>query len=93
MIDCAYCQRPLICDGCQTPYLSPRRKYYESPLPPAGPIFCPELRTGSSSAIGARRPTMARGIGRKPDAEEIERRAGSGMGRNSGRLVRPKPSV
>lgn len=41
MIDCAYCQRPLICDGCQTPYLPPSQEYYEALSRPEIPILCP----------------------------------------------------
>jgi hypothetical protein len=30
MVDCAYCERPLICDACQTPYRPPSQEQYEA---------------------------------------------------------------
>jgi hypothetical protein len=30
MIDCAYCEKPLTCDSCRTPYSPPTREHYEA---------------------------------------------------------------
>jgi len=42
MIACAYCQRPLICEGCQTPYLPPSQEDYDAMSRPDVPILCRE---------------------------------------------------
>lgn len=42
MIDCAYCQRPLICEGCRTPYLPPTLEHYEALSRLEIPIVCEE---------------------------------------------------
>jgi len=30
MIDCAYCERPLICDNCQAPYVPASEEHYQA---------------------------------------------------------------
>lgn len=42
MIDCAYCEHPLICDSCRTPYRPPSRAHYEALSHPEIPLSCPE---------------------------------------------------
>ena len=45
MLDCAYCERPLMCDTCQTPYLPPSREHYEALSQRDVTIECPECGT------------------------------------------------
>jgi hypothetical protein len=42
MINCAYCERPLICDACQSPYVPPNPQQYEALWHPDVPLSCPE---------------------------------------------------
>jgi hypothetical protein len=42
MVECAYCERPLICDGCQTPYAPPSAEHYEALSRCEVAISCPE---------------------------------------------------
>lgn len=44
---CAYCERPLICDGCGAEYVPPTRDHYESLSRPEVPVTC----TGCGSVI------------------------------------------
>ncbi len=41
MVPCAYCERPLICDGCRADYLPPSQSHYEALSRPEVPLFCP----------------------------------------------------
>ncbi|MBV8557407.1 MAG: hypothetical protein JO116_17735 [Planctomycetaceae bacterium] len=41
MVACAYCERPLICDGCQGPYAPPSPEQYEALSRPESMITCP----------------------------------------------------
>lgn len=41
MLECAYCERPLICDGCRTPYAPPSQEHYEALSRPEVAISCP----------------------------------------------------
>ena len=45
MIDCAYCEHPLLCDLCHTPYASPTREHHQALSQPDLPIDCPECGT------------------------------------------------
>lgn len=40
MIHCAYCERPLVCDACQVPYLPPTSEHYQALSRPEVRIFC-----------------------------------------------------
>ena len=40
MMDCAYCERPLICDECRDPYVPPTREHYEALSRSDLPIRC-----------------------------------------------------
>jgi hypothetical protein len=42
MVSCAYCERPLVCDGCGAPYNPPSPEQYEALSRPEVPIVCPE---------------------------------------------------
>ena len=42
MVPCAYCERPLICDGCQAEYRPPDPDQYEALSRPEAPVYCPE---------------------------------------------------
>ena len=42
MVPCAYCERPLTCDGCGTPYKPPSQEHYEALSRPEVPIDCPD---------------------------------------------------
>jgi hypothetical protein len=42
VIACAYCERPLICDACQVPYLPPTPEHYEALTHSDVAIGCPE---------------------------------------------------
>jgi hypothetical protein len=41
MVVCAYCERPLICEGCQTLYTPPSREQYEALSQAEDVILCP----------------------------------------------------
>ena len=41
MVACAYCERPLICDQCQTEFAPANPESYESLSEPEVAIFCP----------------------------------------------------
>jgi uncharacterized CHY-type Zn-finger protein len=41
MVACAYCERPLICDGCQAEYRPPDLEQYEALSRSDEPVFCP----------------------------------------------------
>jgi RNase P subunit RPR2 len=45
MIDCAYCERPLICESCRTPYTPPSQQDYEALSQPDVALGCPECGT------------------------------------------------
>jgi hypothetical protein len=38
---CAYCEKPLTCDGCQTPYKPPTPADYEKVSEGDEAVFCP----------------------------------------------------
>jgi hypothetical protein len=42
MTPCAYCERPLICDGCQAEYNPPTREHYEALSRPEVSVNCTE---------------------------------------------------
>ncbi len=42
MIDCAYCERPLICDACRTPFRPPSQEAYEALSQREVTLACPE---------------------------------------------------
>lgn len=42
MVECAYCERPLICDACQTEYVPLTPEHYEALSRPEVPLFCPK---------------------------------------------------
>ncbi len=42
MIECAYCERPLICETCGTPYTPPTHEHYEALSQPNVALDCPE---------------------------------------------------
>jgi hypothetical protein len=42
MVACVYCQRPLICETCQTEYAPPTQEAYEALMRPELPVICPE---------------------------------------------------
>jgi uncharacterized CHY-type Zn-finger protein len=44
MIACAYCEHPLVCDGCQTEYLPPTQEHYEALSRREDVIICPECK-------------------------------------------------
>ena len=46
MIDCAYCERPLICESCRTPYMPPSQEHYEA-------LSQPEVGPGLSRMRGS----------------------------------------
>ena len=41
MINCPYCDRPLICAACQSPYVPPTQDHYEALSRPELPLECP----------------------------------------------------
>ena len=45
MIDCAYCEYPLLCDLCRTPYVIPTREHHQALSQPELAIDCPECGT------------------------------------------------
>ncbi len=45
MIDCAYCEHPLICETCRAPYVPPTQEHYESLQHPDVAVGCPECGT------------------------------------------------
>lgn len=42
MIDCAYCEQPLICEECGAYYSPPSQENYDALSRPEVPIECPE---------------------------------------------------
>ena len=44
MVLCAYCEHPLICDGCQVEYLPPSREHYEALSRSDVALACPECQ-------------------------------------------------
>ncbi len=42
MIECAYCERPLICATCSTPYKPPSQRHYEALSQREAELECPE---------------------------------------------------
>jgi RNase P subunit RPR2 len=42
MIDCAYCDHPLICEGCGAPYVPPSPEHYQALSQPDVAIACTE---------------------------------------------------
>jgi hypothetical protein len=42
MVDCAYCEKPLICASCQAPYVPPNQEAYEALSHPEEPLVCPQ---------------------------------------------------
>ncbi|MBV8488150.1 MAG: hypothetical protein JO161_07710 [Planctomycetaceae bacterium] len=45
MIDCAYCERPLLCDLCRTPYVPPTPEHYAALSQTNVALDCPECGT------------------------------------------------
>jgi hypothetical protein len=45
MVNCAYCERPLICESCRTPYAPPTADDYESLSRPEVAVICPGCET------------------------------------------------
>lgn len=45
MIPCAYCARPLICEGCGAEHVPPDQEHYEALSRPEVPVDCPECET------------------------------------------------
>ena len=45
MIQCAYCERPLICATCTTPYKPPSQQHYEALSQREAKVDCPECGT------------------------------------------------
>jgi hypothetical protein len=45
MIACAYCERPLICESCRTPYTPRSQQDYEALSQPDVALGCPECGT------------------------------------------------
>jgi hypothetical protein len=41
MVPCAYCERSLVCDGCQVEYRPPSPEAYEALSHPEGVLLCP----------------------------------------------------
>jgi hypothetical protein len=41
MVDCAYCEKPLICANCQAPYVPPSQEHYEALSHPETALECP----------------------------------------------------
>ncbi len=41
MVSCAYCERPLICDGCQAEYVPSSAEQYQALSRPEVAIACP----------------------------------------------------
>jgi hypothetical protein len=46
MTPCAYCDRPLTCDACQTEYVPPSLEHYEALSRPEVALICPECGAG-----------------------------------------------
>jgi hypothetical protein len=42
---CAYCEHPLICETCRTPYRPPTKEHYEALSHPDVALQCPECGT------------------------------------------------
>jgi hypothetical protein len=42
MVDCAYCDHPLLCDACGAPYRPPTPEHYEALSHPDVPVTCVE---------------------------------------------------
>ena len=42
MVDCAYCERPLMCDVCRTPFKPPTQEEYQALFQPEVGLACPE---------------------------------------------------
>ncbi len=42
MIECAYCERPLICARCSAPYKPPSQQHYEALFQSEAYLDCPE---------------------------------------------------
>src|SRR5271166_1755157 len=42
MIECAYCERLLICESCRTPYKPPSQQHYEALSQAEAALECPE---------------------------------------------------
>jgi hypothetical protein len=40
VVACAYCERPLICEACQTPYQPPSSEAYEALSQPEKALSC-----------------------------------------------------
>ncbi|WP_422931323.1 hypothetical protein [Singulisphaera sp. PoT] len=40
MVDCAYCERPLICEACGASYVPPSEAHYQALSRPEVPIHC-----------------------------------------------------
>jgi hypothetical protein len=45
MVDCAYCERPLICDACRTPYKPSTPDEYQALSQREAGLSCPECGT------------------------------------------------
>ena len=42
MIRCAYCEKPLLCDGCRAEYVPPTEEHYRALSQPDLPLSCPQ---------------------------------------------------
>ena len=42
MVDCAYCERPLICEACQAPFQPPSVEEYRALSEREETLLCPE---------------------------------------------------
>ena len=41
MLNCAYCENPLICEACETAYLPPSEEAYQALSRPDAAVNCP----------------------------------------------------
>ena len=41
MLDCAFCERPLVCDACRSDYVPPSPEVYEAMSRPEVALNCP----------------------------------------------------
>ena len=41
MIQCAYCEKPLVCDACGAEYVPPSPEHYQALSRPEVPLDCP----------------------------------------------------
>ncbi|MHB1558167.1 MAG: hypothetical protein ACYC61_11950 [Isosphaeraceae bacterium] len=41
MIECPYCEKPLVCEACSAEYVPPTPEHYEALSRPEVPLYCP----------------------------------------------------